>query len=382
MEPQPPALRGPAKLGRGKTALFCALPALALLLTGEVALRVVVDRQEKVRAGRALPTPRQRHAYQREDAVLGYALTPGFDGGGIRVNRLGFRGPEVPTLKKEGVFRIVAIGDSCTFGLAGEACPYPARLQWHLRERGDAVAYEVINAGVEGYSSEYGLRLLEARIPALHPDIVTIYIGWNDLYMTDPRRRHAAEPDGESPPAPHDPPRGRLAAALREGLDRLYLAQFLRRTLYLEIPRLLARPEGDRSPQEQAIHPGMAEAYQGRLRKMIRAVRAMGAVPVVMTLPTILSSPTSAQGLAILHYPEWAHSDPGFFRRVVDAWNEAIRAVASDERAVLIDNARFIDALGRKKEALFFDTLHMHCQGYELLAQNISSELARQGLIR
>jgi lysophospholipase L1-like esterase len=381
METKPAGVRSPTQLGWGKTALFCMLPAMILLLVGELALRVVVGRREAVRAGRALPPPRQRLAYQREDAVLGYSLQPGYDAGGIRVNTLGFRGPEVPVAKRAGTYRIVAIGDSCTFGLAGEACPYPAQLQKLLLARGGAVTYQVINAGVEGYSSEYGLRLLEARIPALHPDAVTIFIGWNDLYASDPRRRHAPAPDADDTSAPQAPPGNRPAATLRGALDRLYLVQLLRRTLYLEIPRLLARSGIDRGMDGQAIHPGMADAYAGRLRRMIRRVHAMGARPVVMTLPTVLATQMSAETLAVLHYPAWAQGDHRFLLRVVDALNDTIRAVVREEDATLIDNARFIDGLGPAKEALFFDSLHMTCGGNELLAQNISRELARHLLV-
>jgi lysophospholipase L1-like esterase len=376
-----PDVRRAAKLGWAKTALFCMLPVVTLLLAGEMALRVYAACTAEARVGRALPSPRQRLAYQLEDSVLGYSLKPDYNVGGIRINALGFRGPEVSATKGRGSVRIVAIGDSCTFGLAGEACPYPAQLQKLMREHGGGAAPEVINAGVEGYSSEYGLRLLESRISTLLPDIVTIYIGWNDLYTTDPHQRHAPEPAADGLSGPQGPPDARLTATLRRALDHLYLVQHLRRTIYLELPRLRGKVQGEQRVEGHEIHPAMTDAYAARLTQIVRTARAMDARPVVMTLPTILSGQMSDGALALVHYPGWAEGDHRYFLRVVNAFNEAIRTVARDEGAVLIDNALFVDRMGREGEALFFDTLHMYCRGYELLAQNIYRELARNALI-
>lgn len=85
--------------------------------------------------------------------MLGYALTPGYDYNGIRVNKLGFRGPEITAERSPGSLRIVAMGDSTTFGLYGHDCPYPAQLQQGLDAMLPERKIEVVNAGVEGYSS-------------------------------------------------------------------------------------------------------------------------------------------------------------------------------------------------------------------------------------
>ncbi len=56
--------------------------------------------------------------------------------------------------------------------------------------------------------------------------------------------------------------------------------------------------------------------------------------------------------------------------------------VARDTGATLIDNAAYIDALGGEtKEKLFFDSLHMYCEGYSLLAENILREFQNQKLV-
>jgi len=99
----------------------------------------------------------------------------------VRLNSAGYRQPEFAP-EKAAQTRIVAIGDSFTFGhgVEGEQA-YPRRLETELASRTEA-AVEVINAGVPGrWVDEYYLEL-EERSLALAPDLVLVglYIK-NDL---------------------------------------------------------------------------------------------------------------------------------------------------------------------------------------------------------
>ncbi|MCD0459059.1 SGNH/GDSL hydrolase family protein [Roseiconus lacunae] len=94
-------------------------------------------------------------------------------------NSHGFYGPEFEIEKKPGVFRIVCLGDSCThFGPAS----YPDMLRVYLDENVPG-QFEVINAGVIGYTSFQGKRLLETEVLKWAPDLVTVYYGWNDHWL-------------------------------------------------------------------------------------------------------------------------------------------------------------------------------------------------------
>lgn len=75
--------------------------------------------------------------------------------------------------------RILALGDSCTFGLGVEDDEtWPAQLQQLLAR--DGLNVDVINSGVPGYSSFQGLRFLEAEGNRLQPDVVVVCFGFND----------------------------------------------------------------------------------------------------------------------------------------------------------------------------------------------------------
>ncbi|MBU1628397.1 hypothetical protein KKB18_13595 [bacterium] len=100
----------------------------------------------------------------------------------VTFNSLGFRSPEVLKDKKEGIVRIVSMGDSTTFGwIVRMEEAYPAMLE-SLLSVTHPNRFEVINAGIPGYTSFQGKIQLDRVLLDLKPDIVTISFGRNDSY--------------------------------------------------------------------------------------------------------------------------------------------------------------------------------------------------------
>ena len=95
------------------------------------------------------------------------------------INSLGFKGPEIEVPKPESTFRILTIGDSCTFNPARDSDSYPRHMERKLRELADTDhRIEIVNGALPGYNIErVNLRIDE--LLAAEPDLVTIYIGWN-----------------------------------------------------------------------------------------------------------------------------------------------------------------------------------------------------------
>ncbi|MCA9912721.1 MAG: hypothetical protein KC496_05215, partial [Anaerolineae bacterium] len=108
---------------------------------------------------------------------LNYALNEGAS------NNLGYNDPDDIILPKpDGVFRIVALGGSTTYGLLVEPeQAYPAQLERLLREEYGYENVEVINAGVIGYDSWNSVVNLEFRVLELQPDMIIIYHATNDI---------------------------------------------------------------------------------------------------------------------------------------------------------------------------------------------------------
>lgn len=161
--------------------VFAAVVTLALFTAAEVVLRgtgfarpISVDSMRFAfpmdEENRLAPEP-----FLRTDPELFWTPIPGVLGHNSR----GTMGPEFAVPKPEGVIRIVCMGDSCThFGPDS----YPDRLR-RLLEAWKPGRFEVINAGVIGYTSHQGEALLRTRVVHWQPDLVTVYFGWNDHWL-------------------------------------------------------------------------------------------------------------------------------------------------------------------------------------------------------
>ncbi len=127
---------------------------------------------------------RYRHGLHTPDSTIGYRIVPGRPYLGVKIDSLGFRGSEISSNKPAGTFRIVCSGNSITYGefAASDSATYPAILEQIIRMRGEmAGPVEVINAGVMGYTSYQCLIDLKTRLLALHPDLIILCAGWNDM---------------------------------------------------------------------------------------------------------------------------------------------------------------------------------------------------------
>ncbi len=101
------------------------------------------------------------------------------------INSLGFRGPEFAVERRPGVVRILAMGDSFTYGwgVAVEEA-WPAVLERNVRAAGLDV--EIANLGHPGGESTQYATLAERVIPLLRPDLVVVaMVPGNDIYQLD-----------------------------------------------------------------------------------------------------------------------------------------------------------------------------------------------------
>jgi len=98
-----------------------------------------------------------------------------------RINSMGFRDNEFEKEKGANELRVITLGDSCTFG-DGVANwdTYAKNLEKSLRKVLPDKKVTVINAGVPGYTSYQARTYLELELLALKPDLVTLYVGFND----------------------------------------------------------------------------------------------------------------------------------------------------------------------------------------------------------
>jgi len=87
---------------------------------------------------------------------------------------------EMAIPKPQNVFRIMAYGDSNTEGT--QTMDWPAVLHKLLQSRNTPQRiYEVVNAGVSGYSSYQGVQRFLQEWEKYQPDLIFVSFGWNDI---------------------------------------------------------------------------------------------------------------------------------------------------------------------------------------------------------
>ncbi len=124
---------------------------------------------------------------------INYGLSPSHP----EHNSLGYRGAEITVPKPAGVFRIVALGGSSTYGVGIKIQDtYPMQLSHILRNEYGYNNVEVINGGVMSYSTWDTLANFNYHVLDIEPDMVIVYHAVNDVYarLVDPAHYNGLNP--------------------------------------------------------------------------------------------------------------------------------------------------------------------------------------------
>src|SRR6266853_1570449 len=338
---EPAGWRGP--LSWPKAFVFSILPVLSLLLIGEGGLR--------------LYSGYFRTAYERYNTETGrLELVPNIQtaipgGARVRINSKGFVGVEFADVKPAGIYRVFAVGDSCTFGGDWDVS-YSAFLEKMLNA--DGQRYEVINAGIEGYNSEYALGRIRDDVLKYGPDLVTIYIGWNDLMKVSPGNMSSS---------------GRVTW-LGTVLNQSYLYKGLSKVVFIYIRPMLIPPGLSGEESEFHVFDQFVPAtYEENVAAMVALLRERNVRVLLLTRPTVLTRNMSAEDLKAQHvffpyFPE-AYSVPRL-RSLHDTYNNSIRRLAARLQVPIVDLDDVFDR--QDKRRLFWDTMHPSKEGHELIA--------------
>jgi lysophospholipase L1-like esterase len=291
----------------------------------------------------------------KKDPVLFWRNVPGFG----PVNVQGFvnsTGRLYTTAKSKGVYRIVCLGCSCT---NRGWLTYPERLEKRLNEgKNSETTFEVINAGVGGYSSYQGLLYFADELIDYTPDVVTVYFGWNDHW------RAIHYPDKAQP----NP--GEFWVQLQNILNRMRIYQFLHKV----IETLAVKDDGD---QRDSFRPRVSlRDYRENLEAIVGTARTHGSRVLLMTAPQALSAESIA-----------AYQDMGVIPDQVDlirlhaAYNDVVRGIAASHRVLLVDLARMFAAIPEPRSYFMPDGVHHREQGLQIIADALVEAMREHGLV-
>jgi lysophospholipase L1-like esterase len=246
----------------------------------------------------------------------------------------GFRGEPIPQPRPADQLLLVALGDSNTLGPLNTTDHWPGILQDLLRANGSPWRFQVVNAGVYGYTSFQGLRRFRQLQPA-RPDIAYFSFGCND-----------AQPVRTSDARYAD----RVGAVGR--WDALRLAPPLFHLAWRSMDALGA--------QTPLTHRVPLADYRRNLEAFVDEAEAAGIVPVLLTRPFGGTS-----------------DDPNLPLNYAPAYNDAVREVAAARGAPLLDAHALLEGSPER----FVDLLHADRLGHRVLAEALLAQLHAYGLV-
>jgi len=217
--------------------------------------------------------------------------------------------------------------------------------------------YEVVNAGVEGYNSTYALARLKEDVLPYEPDMVIIYIGWNDLMKVDPE----------------NPSETGKNVGLATMMERSYLMKAYRKLLFFYLRPLVLKPKlvSDESDFHAFDH-FVPLVFQQNLERMIEILREKNIKSLLLTLPTVVSPDMTYEAIrrqnVVFPYYGGGYS-VGRLLSLHGAYNNAIRRIASKHGVPVLDLDMIFNR--HNKNELFFDTMHPNVNGQMLIAQSI-----------
>lgn len=296
------------------------------------------------------------------DPLLLWALRPNLDHviwnlTLVSTNGQGVRYPRDVGPKRAGVFRILCLGDSVTFGFRVPRVlprspgdydptwlPYPALLENALRAANPGREIEVVPLAVPGYTSHQGLAWLRRDIDRYAPDVVTACFGWNDI-------NHRARTDRQTMAT------DAWSVAVRRALSSSQLV------IRLGLAIRHVAPPGVASATASATMRVPKDEYVQNLLDIAQLATAHGARPVFI-------GPVYRDRVA--HPPEGDE---------IHAHRAALREAAEKAGIAYLEIPELTEDQHPENAHLFEEHIHPNRRGHRLMAERLGRVLADRHLL-
>jgi lysophospholipase L1-like esterase len=273
----------------------------------------------------------------------------------IQTNSFGLRGVPIQKQKPEDVYRIAVLGGSSVFGyLVPEGQDSCCVLEELLNESGgwNGKKVEVLNGGVPGFNMTQVRHRYEQTIAPLDPDLVILYLGWNDSKLAIAKSPQLIN---QTPPAPSW--RNRLFAK-----STLYgLVRF--RLFPAAAPQFA--PPADASTQ---ITAEGAQAFRNDLKELLASIRRSGAQAVIST--QLMAANPGCENLDryLGETPQQIETN-----QMIGRWiTQTMRDVAAESSTPLFDVANEVPC----QPDLLGDAIHLTREGHRQVAVAWANDLA------
>lgn len=279
--------------------------------------------------------------------------------GNIKINSLGFRGPQIEVPKPVGRLRLAFLGASTTFcaEVSDNETTWPHLVAQKLREAFPRREVDYVNGGVPGYVVSSSVANLKKRVAPLQPDVIVIYHATNDL-SAETRRLAAQQGIYNRPQAKES----------ESWLAQYSLLWFLvEKNLRVKLAQQAAAGDGERLEFDPA---SLGQQFRQDLSTLITEAQKVADVVAVATFSHQVRASQSAErqlqaSSSALYYMPFM--SPEGLLEAYERYNQIIREVARETGAVLIGGEMEIPGDGEH----FNDTVHFSDSGSRLMAERV-----------
>jgi lysophospholipase L1-like esterase len=240
---------------------------------------------------------------------------------------------------------IAFTGDSCT--QIGTYHEMLARLVASRKKKN----IEIINLGVAGWTTDQGMRQIVRDLPPLRPEVITVYFGWNDHWLSI-----GIEDDDIA----------QINESFLFNFSQFKVAQVLTRAV---VARKTKDPRPKRVPEDD---------FRENLERILTAAEHMGAVPVLLTAPSIPPRGPIPPDVA----GRWIEdeSQRGTLHK---SYADIVRQVTAERNAILCDLAAHFDTLHPRIRFRHFlnDGIHLTESGNREVAKHLYGCLEKSGIL-
>lgn len=289
-------------------------------------------------------------------------LVPGTELGSIKINSLGFRGPEVQVPKPVGTIRLAFLGASTTYcaEVSNNAMTWPHLVWAKLQDQWPSIRFDYINAAVPGYDVAHSLKALQHRIKHLGPDIIFIYHATNDVSTNSFR---LAVKNGIAT---------KRTEQTLSWLSKYSLLSYLAEKNAL----ILWQQRRARDPQQKLSFdaPTLAEPFRKDLTALVRESKEIADLVVLITFSHRLrrdQTPEDQAAAAVTSFYYMPYMSIDGLLSAFDAYNQVIREVAAETAALLIGDELTIPGDGNH----FVDSVHFTDTGSRAMAKRVADGL-------
>lgn len=341
-------------LSNRKKLLLSILIIIFPFLLGEIALRLIMDSNTVMNIN--LGGMKEYHP------TRGTQLIKNYIGGNYTINSKGFIGKEFSESKQAGVKRILSIGNSVTFSPPHQN--YSSVLEDILADSLDDQTTEVIIGAVPGYSSYEALDWCNESLFDLDPNIVLIYIGWNDMGQYHPfglRYKNIGKYQKSS-----------KLSSLLQNIYLLRIGYFFKGRAEKKLPIDYSELTELEKDELNNFYP---EHYEENLIQMISTFKQKGSEVLLISLTGLISlEEWNEDDINKLYFPRNLGKKIKLYKAIHQKYEQALNKVSTLLGVKVIDISALIKN-AKLRKSYFTDTMHVTPEGAKRLGELISHDV-------